>query len=106
VNASELLRGCMKRGVGFVLQGDRLRIRDPGGILTQKEIESLRTQKSAIIAVARRLPSCSECGPIVGPDEPECWWGLSRVHLECGKAAWEREWRVVAKETAPGSEAA
>jgi len=38
-------------------------------------------------------PPCVECGDPIASDEPECWWGLHRVHLDCGKAAWRREWR-------------
>jgi hypothetical protein len=34
-------------------------------------------------------------------DDPECWWGLDRVHLSCGKNAWRREW----KDQAPPAEA-
>ena len=39
------------------------------------------------------LPVCGECGDAIGPSEPECWWGLDRVHLSCGQAAWARAWR-------------
>lgn len=52
----------------------------------------------------KKVPAtrCAECGDPIAPDEPECWWGLDRVHLSCGKNAWRREW----KGEAPPAEAA
>jgi hypothetical protein len=40
-----------------------------------------------------KAPVCVECGAAIDPSEPETWWGLDRVHLDCVKAAWRREWK-------------
>lgn len=53
-------------------------------------LEAARVAKKA-----KEVPtlSCVECGDAIGSAEPECWWGLDRVHLACGKRAWAREWK-------------
>jgi hypothetical protein len=90
----ELLRELDARGIRVVARGDRISLRGPETLLTQDVTERLRQHKAAIIAAARRCPTCVECGAAIGPDEPEAWWGLDRVHLDCGKTAWAREWRA------------
>ena len=87
------LRELSARGVRVLVAGDRLRLRGPDHVLTAELTESLRRHKTEILEVARRCPTCCECGAAIDPDEPEAWWGTSRVHLSCGKAAWRREWR-------------
>ena len=57
---------------------------------------------------AKEVPAtrCIECGHSIGQADPECWWGLDRVHLACGQAAWRREWRgAVPAVDAPAEEA-
>lgn len=86
-----LLRELDARGIRVVLQGERVSLRGPGDVLTAELTEHLRQHKPEILEAARRCPKCAECGAVICPSEPECWWGLDRVHLACGKAAWQRE---------------
>jgi hypothetical protein len=64
-------------------------------VLEEQTRESENTTKKRI-----NSPVCVECGVPIGPDEAECWWGLDRVHLACGKAAWQREWKGAAAHAA------
>jgi TubC N-terminal docking domain len=93
MTALELLRELERRGIRVVVRGDRLSLRGLETMLTQELTERLRQDKPAIVEAARRCPSCLECGAAIVPAEPECWWGLDRVHVACGKAAWAREWQ-------------
>jgi hypothetical protein len=87
------LRELAARGIRVVLQGDKVTLRaTAGGGLTPELVERLRGKKAEIFEAARNFPKCPECGAAIFPDEPETWWGLDRVHLDCGKAAWRREW--------------
>ncbi len=56
------------------------------------EANGLEAPKVAKKAKEVPTPRCIECGDLIGPAEPECWWGADRVHLPCGNAAWAREW--------------
>jgi hypothetical protein len=93
MNPRAALRELSARGIRVRVTGDRLRLRGPEDVLTAELTESLRRHKTEILEAARRCPTCGECGALIGPDEPECWWGVDRVHLDCGKAAWRREWK-------------
>jgi hypothetical protein len=93
MNPRAALRELAARGIRVVLQGDgRVSLRAPESALTAEFIERLRQHKREIFEAARNFPKCPECGAAIFPDEPETWWGLDRVHLDCGKAAWRREW--------------
>ena len=98
MNPRAALRELSARGIRVVVIGDRLRLRGPEDVLTSDLTESLRQHKAEILEAARLCPTCPECGAAIGPDEPECWWGVARVHIECGRCAWAREWR---RETLP-----
>jgi hypothetical protein len=98
VTAVALLRELSARGIRVVVQGDRVSLRGPGNVLKAELTDRLRQHKSEILEAVRHCPICIECGAAISPDEPETWWGASRVHLACGKAAWAREWK---RETPP-----
>ena len=56
--------------------------------------EPTREAEKATKETKKVPPSiCVECGDAIGSSELECWWGLDRVHVACGKAAWRREWK-------------
>ena len=93
MNPRAALRELSARGIRVVVIGDRLRLRGPDHVLTAELTEHLRQHKTQILEAARRCPTCCECGAAIGPDEPECWWGVARVHIDCGRCAWAREWR-------------
>jgi tubulysin polyketide synthase-like protein len=93
VTAVALLRDLSARGIRVVVRGDRLSLRGPGDVLTAELTQHLRQHKTEILEAARRCPTCCECGAVIGPADPECWWGLDRVHLDCGKRASAREWQ-------------
>lgn len=93
MTAFELLSEFSARGVRIVVRGDRLSLRGPENVLTQSLTHRLRERKPEILEAARCCPTCCDCGAVIGPDEPETWWGLDRVHLDCGEAAWRRVWR-------------
>ena len=78
------------RGAGILIELDA----NGGRALPNAIIEQLRRNKLEVIEALRRLPVCAECGAVISPDEPEAWWGLNRVHLDCGKAAWQRVWKT------------
>lgn len=96
MNPRAALRELAARGIRVVVTGDRLSLRGPEDVLTAELTEHLRQHKAEILEAARRCPKCSECGGVIGPDEPETWWGLDRVHYACGQAAWRREWKGAA----------
>ncbi len=87
-----LVRQITDAGGRVWLDGEAIRIRG-GRPLARALIEQLRRNKLEVIETLRRLPVCAECGAVISPDEPEAWWGLNRVHLDCGKSAWQREWK-------------
>ena len=87
-----LVRQITAGGARVWLDGELIRIRG-GRALPNAIIEQLRRNKLEVIEALRRLPLCAECGAVISPDEPEAWWGLNRVHLDCGKSAWQREWK-------------
>ena len=87
-----LVRQITDAGVRVWLDGEAIRIRG-GRPPANTLIEQLRRTKLEVIETLRRLPVCAECGAVITREEPEAWWGLNRVHLDCGKSAWEREWR-------------
>jgi hypothetical protein len=62
-------------------------------VLTAEFTERLRRHKPEILKAARRWPACSECGAVITKDDLEAWWGLDRVHVDCGRRAWARAWR-------------
>lgn len=93
MNPRAALRELSARGIQVWVTGDRLRLRGPDHALTAEFTEHLRQHKTEILEVARRCPTCAECGAVISPDEPKAWWGVDRVHVDCGKAAWGREWR-------------
>jgi hypothetical protein len=93
MSANALLRELSERGIQVVVRGDRVTLRGPEGALNQELTERMRQHKPAILGAARRCSTCRECGAVITPDEPATWWGPDRVHLACGKAAWDREWR-------------
>jgi hypothetical protein len=102
MNPRAALRELAARGIRVVLQGDgRVSLRGPGSALTAELTERLRQHKREILEAARKFPTCSECGAVIFPDEPETWWGLDRVHLDCGKAAWRRVWEGDADAAGP-----
>jgi hypothetical protein len=68
-------------------------LRGPGEVLTAELADYLRQHKAEILEAARRCPNCTECGAVIAPGEPECWWGRDRVHGDCGRRAWAREWK-------------
>ena len=88
-----LARQITDAGARVWLDGELIRIRG-GRALPNAIIEQLRRNKLEVIEALRRLPVCAECGAVISPDEPEAWWGLNRVHLDCGKAAWQRVWKT------------
>jgi hypothetical protein len=87
-----LARRITDGGARVWLDGESIHIRG-GRPLANALIEQLRRNKLEVIEALRRLPVCAECGAAISPDEPEAWWGLNRVHLDCGKAAWQRVWK-------------
>jgi hypothetical protein len=93
MTAVELLRELETRGVRVVVRGDRLSLRGPATQLTQELTERLRQYKPQILEAVRHRPTCCECGAAIGPDEPECWWGVARAHFDCGRRAWARQWK-------------
>lgn len=68
-------------------------MRGPGEVLTAELTNFLRQHKPALVEAARHCPACVECGAAIGPDDPECWWGVARVHGDCGRRAWARQWK-------------
>jgi tubulysin polyketide synthase-like protein len=92
MTAVELLRELSARGIRVIVCGNRLSLRGPETCLTRELTERLRQYKPQILEAAGRCPKCSECGAVIAPGEPECWWGRDRVHGDCGKRAWAREW--------------
>lgn len=93
MSISSLARQITDAGARVWLDGESIRIRG-GRALPNAIIEQLRRNKLEVIEALRRLPVCAECGAAISPDEPEAWWGLNRVHLDCGKAAWQRVWKT------------
>ena len=91
MTAFELLREIEARGIRVLVRGDRLSLRGPESLLTQELTERLRQNKPAILEASRRCPTCVECGAAIF--EPTAWWGGDPVHLDCGRRAWEREWK-------------
>jgi hypothetical protein len=93
MTAVELLRELSARGIRVVVRGDRISLRGSEMLLTQDLTERLRQHKPAILEAARRCPTCVECGAAIAPGEAECWWGVARVHVDCGRRAWARQWK-------------
>jgi hypothetical protein len=88
-----IVRQIAAAGGRVWLNGESVRVA-ANGPLPNAIIEQLRRNKLEVIEALRRLPVCAECGAVISPDEPEAWWGLTRVHLDCGKAAWQRVWKT------------
>ena len=63
--------------------------------LVRRLTEDSASKAPKVAKKAKEVPTvrCVECGDLIGSAEPECWWGLDRVHLSCGRRAWAREWR-------------
>ena len=93
MNRRAVLQELSALGIRAVATGDRLRLRGPDHVLTAALTEHLRQLKPEILAAVRHCPTCCECGATIGPADTECWWGLDRVHLDCGKRASAREWQ-------------
>jgi hypothetical protein len=91
MNRRAVLQELWALGIRVVATGDRLCLRGPDHVLTAELTEHLRQLKPEILEAVRHSPKCCECGAAIGPADPECWWGLDRVHLDCGKRASARE---------------
>jgi hypothetical protein len=66
--------------------------------IVRRLTEASVPQTPEVAKKEKKVPAtrCVECGHQIGPDEPETWWGLDRVHRDCGERAWRREWRGAA----------
>jgi hypothetical protein len=93
MNRRAALQELSALGIRVVATGDRLSLRGPDHVLTAELTERLRQRKREILEAARHCPTCCKCGAAIGPADPECWWGVDRVHLDCGKRASAREWQ-------------
>jgi hypothetical protein len=91
MTAVELLRELSRRGIRVVVRGDRVLLRGSEMLLTQDLTERVRQHKPQILEAVRHRPTCCECGAAIL--EPPAWWGGDPVHLDCGRRAWEREWK-------------
>jgi len=84
--AAELLADLRSRGIELETDGARLRWR-PAFLVTEPELEVLRTHKAELIALLSGPDSCARC--------PSCRWPLDskrrcakcfdRVCIECGQ---------------------
>jgi hypothetical protein len=97
MNPAALVRDLTARGVRFAVNGDRLRVSDPGEVVTPELVEELRAVKPEVMALVSRRPACVECGRIIA-EEPTSWWGGDPVHPDCGERAWRRAWQAVPAE--------
>jgi hypothetical protein len=91
IAARVLVQQIAVAGGHIWLKGEHVRI-TAAGPLPNGIVEGLRKHKAAVVEVLRLLPACCECGAKI-PDCVTAWWGGQPVHVDCGEAAWRREWK-------------
>ena len=81
--SAPVLADLRRRGVRLIVDGDRLRLDAPRGVLSLAEVEGLRREKAALLEairaeeIARAAPRAGRSGELVipfGADPRFRWW--------------------------------